>query len=93
MTGIRNLFLEPAAEIHSAAREQDKKKAIHIHMDTNQVVLNVYDLSQGLAGRFSEQFVGKKFDGIWHTVLNKFRLFPIFNIIITKIIEKNKIHS
>jgi len=31
------------------------------------VELFVYDLSQGLASSLSLQFVGKQFDGIWHT--------------------------
>lgn len=31
------------------------------------VELYVYDLSQGLASSLSLQFVGKQFDGIWHT--------------------------
>lgn len=33
------------------------------------VMLYVYDLSRGLARQFSAQFLGKHFDGIWHTAI------------------------
>lgn len=33
------------------------------------VLLYVYDLSRGLAKQFSAQFLGKHFDGIWHTAI------------------------
>lgn len=29
--------------------------------------LNVYDLSNGMCKQFSKQFVGREFEGIWHT--------------------------
>lgn len=31
------------------------------------VLLNVYDLSQGMAKSMSKQMVGVQIDGIWHT--------------------------
>ena len=31
------------------------------------VVLNVYDLSMGMASMFSQQFLGKYIEAIWHT--------------------------
>ena len=33
------------------------------------VKLYVYDLSMGMARQFSQAFVGRQFEGIWHTVL------------------------
>ncbi|KAF2292603.1 hypothetical protein GH714_026129 [Hevea brasiliensis] len=33
----------------------------------HRVILNVYDLSQGLARRLSTTFLGKAIEGIWHT--------------------------
>ncbi|XP_051118801.1 uncharacterized protein LOC127243011 [Andrographis paniculata] len=33
----------------------------------HKVVLNVYDLSQGLARQLSQTFLGKSIEGIWHT--------------------------
>lgn len=40
-------------------------------MSTNtwKVQLHVYDLSGGLVKQFSPMFVGKQFDGLWHTGL------------------------
>ena len=34
---------------------------------TEQVSLNVYDLSQGMARQFSPMFLGRQIDGVWHT--------------------------
>ena len=33
----------------------------------NEVVLHVYDLSNGLAKTMSQSFLGKQIDGVWHT--------------------------
>jgi len=33
------------------------------------VTLYVYDISRGMARQFSAQFLGKHFDGIWHTAI------------------------
>ncbi|KAK6780380.1 hypothetical protein RDI58_022564 [Solanum bulbocastanum] len=35
--------------------------------DGHKVILNVYDLSQGLARQLSTTFLGKAIEGIWHT--------------------------
>ena len=35
----------------------------------NEVKLNMYDLSQGMAKTMSKQLIGKQMDGIWHTGL------------------------
>ena len=32
-----------------------------------EVILHVYDLSQGMAKQFSQQLVGRYIEGIWHT--------------------------
>ncbi len=32
-----------------------------------QVVLNVYDMSGGMAKKFSRQLVGGQIEGVWHT--------------------------
>ena len=37
-----------------------------------QVQLFVYDLTRGLASQFSEPFLGKRLDGIWHTSIVAF---------------------
>eukprot|EP01134_Creolimax_fragrantissima_P004572 CFRG4572T1 len=36
-------------------------------MTGENVVLHVYDLSQGMARSFSQQILGQQIDGIWHT--------------------------
>ncbi|XP_068324117.1 uncharacterized protein [Pyrus communis] len=37
--------------------------------EVHKVILNVYDLSQGLARQMSTAFLGKAIEGIWHTGL------------------------
>ncbi len=32
-----------------------------------EVILHIYDLSNGMASQFSRQLVGRQIDGIWHT--------------------------
>jgi hypothetical protein len=34
---------------------------------SSEVVLHIYDLSQGMAKQFSKQFIGTQVDGIYHT--------------------------
>jgi hypothetical protein len=36
-------------------------------MDSSEVTLYQYDLTQGMARALSLQFLGRQIDGVWHT--------------------------
>ena len=49
-------------------RKYLESASVHHEEEKNmQVVLHVYDLSQGMARQFSTMLLGRQFDGIWHT--------------------------
>lgn len=33
----------------------------------HEVLLHVYDISQGMARQFSKQLIGREIEGVWHT--------------------------
>ncbi|KAL2613658.1 hypothetical protein R1flu_025350 [Riccia fluitans] len=67
--GIRLGAIATPELVSSVLKSILRKLSVFVNMsqEGEKVVLNVYDLSQGLARQLSSSLLGKVIDGIWHT--------------------------